>query len=143
MTVTPEHLWSAACGAHAPRELDAILDRFSRRLDVDMPAVVGPRTLAAEREWADGIDAERVRGLALLTDVRAAAYRPGVEGVATATILHLGIRSCLDSAERWRGYYGHARDAPGRFALLARAEVASLLARELRELADRSPELAA
>lgn len=141
MKVYPEHSKSAVRRRPRTRlELDSLIEHFAGDLGIHMPTALRPATATAEREWSQGVEAERIRALALLEEVRAAGFAPGVGVVTTVTALHLAIRASLDAAERWSSYYERAAETPGRFALLARAEVASLLACELRQLADDSVE---
>jgi hypothetical protein len=138
---TSEHSRSALRRRPRSRHrLDSLLERFANPLRIALPTALRPRPPTAEREWSQGVEAERIRALALLDEVRAAGFAPSAGPIATVTALHLAIRACLDAAERWHSYYREAGDSPGRFALLARAEVASLVACELRELADDSLE---
>ena len=136
MDATPEHSKSTVRRRPDARGFDALIERFARHLCIDIPTDLRPRSPTAGREWDQGVEAERVRALALLREVRAVGYGPGVGTITTVAALHIGIRKSLDAAERWGGYYHEAGESPGRFVLLARAEVESLLACELRELAD-------
>jgi len=126
----------------ARQHLEGLLDHYAGALTLRPPLSLRSArwTAVDERAWREGFEAERVRAVALLADLRKVIGGPEDR---VQTLLQSAVGISLESADRWAAAYRAARHEPGCMALFARAELAARLASSLREIGERAERTAA